>query len=132
MTTPESATIDMEAVRRYHQERTAKQQVQRETERLEWLSRARRAVLEIAPQFPALQRVYLFGSLVQPGRFRSDSDIDVAVESADLQTESAFWRALEHALQRDIDVRPWDEPIISAVLAYGEKVYDRENPSTCQ
>jgi hypothetical protein len=80
MTTPKSATLDMEAVRRYHQERTAKLWARSEAERLEWLARVGRAVGEIAPHFPVLQCVYLFGSLVQPGRFRPDSDIDGAVE----------------------------------------------------
>jgi hypothetical protein len=64
---------------------------------------------------------------MQPGRFRTDSDIDVAVEATDLETESAFWRALQRALDREVDVRPWDEPIISAVHASGEMVYERKD-----
>ena len=87
----------------------------------------RAAITHLAPGFPALERVYLFGSLLQPGRFRPDSDIDLAVECDDLETESLFWRALERALQRDVDLRPLVEPIRSEVERYGELIYERKS-----
>lgn len=125
-------TFELESIRRYHRERDEKRRIQRETNRLQWIVRTRSAILQAAPHHPAIQRVYLFGSLVQSGRFRPDSDIDVAVECTDLAAESKFWRTLERVLQRDVDVRPWEEPIISAVKAYGEKVYEREGHHSLQ
>lgn len=124
----DAATI--EAARQYHREREAKHRAERERDRQEWLAKVRKVVQEMAPAFPALQRVYLFGSVVQPGRFRPDSDIDVAVECSDLEQESDFWRAMEQALRRDVDVRPYVEPIIDAVQWYGERVYEREPPNS--
>jgi predicted nucleotidyltransferase len=121
------STLDLDAIRRYHREREQKRRAQREANRLGWLERTRAAIRQIAPQHPAIQRVYLFGSIVQTGRFRPDSDIDVAVECTDLAVESELWRALEHELDHDVDVRPWEEPIISAVKTYGEQVYERED-----
>jgi predicted nucleotidyltransferase len=64
---------------------------------------------------------------MQPGRFTPDSDIDVAVECQSVETESAFWRVLEQALRRDVDVRPYIGAIVDAVKWYGEKVYERES-----
>ncbi len=64
---------------------------------------------------------------MQPGRFRSNSDIDVAVECQSVETESAFWRVLEQALQRDIDIRPYMGAIVDAIEWHGEKVYERES-----
>ncbi|CAN5723341.1 hypothetical protein BH10CHL1_BH10CHL1_34240 [soil metagenome] len=121
------AQIDMEAVRQYHQVREAKQRAQYEAVRQAWLVQAREAIQRFAPDFPAIERVYLFGSLMQPGRFRPNSDIDVAVECRSVETESAFWRTLELILQRDVDVRPYMGAIIDAVSWHGEKVYERES-----
>jgi predicted nucleotidyltransferase len=126
----DAATI--EAARQYHREREAKRRIEREAYRQEWLAKARAAILEYAPTFPALQRAYLFGSIVQPGRFRPNSDIDVAVECSDLEQESGFWRVMERTLRRDVDVRLYVEPITDAVRWYGELVYDRENPDSDQ
>ena len=126
----DSATIA--AAREYHRKRDAKQRAEREAYRLEWLDKARAAVRQCAPNFPALQRAYLFGSIMQAGRFRPNSDIDVAVECPDLQQESDFWRAMEHAMQRDVDVRPYVEPITDAVRWYGELVYERKSSDSDQ
>ncbi|MCL4864003.1 MAG: nucleotidyltransferase domain-containing protein [Caldilineaceae bacterium] len=118
------ATI--EAARQYHRARDAKRWAEREAYRQEWLEQARAAIRQHAPSFSSLRRAWLFGSIVQPGRFRPDSDIDVAVECPDLEQESAFWRVMEQALRRDVDVRPYVGAIIQAVAWYGEIVYERE------
>jgi predicted nucleotidyltransferase len=118
------------AARQYHREREAKRRAEREAYRSEWLTKARAAIRQHAPAFPDLKRVFLFGSIMQPGRFRPNSDIDVAVECADLEQESDFWRAMQQALRRNVDVRPYVEPITDAVRWYGELVYERECPDT--
>jgi predicted nucleotidyltransferase len=124
------ATI--EAARQYHRERDAKRRAEREAYRQQWLEQARAAVRQIAPGFSSLRRAWLFGSIVQPGRFRPDSDIDVAVECSDLEQESEFWRAMERELRRTVDVRPYVEGIVRAVAWSSELVYERESTVTHQ
>jgi predicted nucleotidyltransferase len=96
--------------------------------RLEVLERARAAIRQRAPDFPAIRAAHLFGSLLQPGRFHAESDVDVAIDCEDLESETPFWRALERALERNVDLRPREGPIAQAVEDYGELVYEREVP----
>jgi predicted nucleotidyltransferase len=50
------------------------------------------------PRFPDVQRVFLFGSVLHPGRLRSTSDVDVAIEGKlDAQEYFTLWRELERA-----------------------------------
>jgi predicted nucleotidyltransferase len=122
----------IEASRQYHRQRDAKRRAEREAYRHEWLERAGAAIRQVAPGISAVQRAYLFGSIMQAGRFRPDSDIDVAVECSDLEQESLFWRALERALRRDVDVRPYVDAIVRAVEWSGELVYERESSAADQ
>ena len=119
--------MDIEVARQYYYEREMRRRARREAERQRWLQRVREAVACIALRYSGVRQVYVFGSLVQPGRFRSDSDIDVAVECDTLETESAFWRALERELERDVDVRPLSGAIAEAVANEGELVYGRQD-----
>lgn len=121
-----------DAAREHYRRRKAQRHAQRERERLAWLARAQEAILRLAPCHPGVQEVYLFGSLLQPGRFRPDSDIDVAVICESLEAESAFWRALEHELQRDVDVRPATGAVAEAIASGGMRVYGRKDPCTAQ
>lgn len=109
--------------REYHARRDQERRAERERLRLEVLERARAAIRKRAPEFPAIRAVYLFGSLVQPGRFHSGSDVDVAVDCDDIEAETPFWRALEKELERDVDLRPREGPIARAVEEDGERVY---------
>lgn len=118
---------DIEAARCYYHEREARRRAQREVERQRWLQRVREAVSHLVLHYPGVRRVYLFGSLAQPGRFRPDSDIDVAVECDSLETENAFWRALEQKLGRDVDVRPLTGVITEAMKGRGEQIYERQD-----
>ena len=119
--------VDIEAARRYYYERETRRRAQREAGRHLWLQRVREAVLRLTPHYTGVQRIYLFGSLVQPGRFRPDSDIDVAVECDTVETESAFWQALEQNLKRNVDVRPLVGVIAELVITNGELVYERQD-----
>ena len=118
----------MESARQYHRARMAQRHEQRERLRLHWLQRVRAAILRLAPHYPGVQRVILFGSLIKAGQFRSDSDIDVAVKCDTLEGESAFWHALELELERDIDVRSLTGTVAEIVAREGEMVYGRKNP----
>jgi predicted nucleotidyltransferase len=116
---------EIETAREYHRAREARRYSQREEARQQWLDRAREAIQQLAPHHPAVQRVYLFGSVTQPGQFHATSDIDVAVVCETVEAESAFWRDLEQALQRDVDVRPLCDAVAEAVAQSGEPVYER-------
>jgi predicted nucleotidyltransferase len=114
---------DIEAARRYHRQREARQRAQREAERQQWLQRTREAITRLAPDHPGVRKAALFGSLVRPGAFRPGSDIDVAIECDTPEAESAFWRALERELGRDVDVRPLTGAIAETVAREGELAY---------
>ncbi len=89
------------------------------------LERATAAILRRAPELPAIRAVYLFGSILRPGLFQPESDVDVAVDCNDLRAETPFWRMLEDDLNRTVDLRPREGPIIRAVEDYGKRIYER-------
>lgn len=106
----------MEAARRYYRQREAQRRAEREAERQAWLQRVREVVPRLAAQHPGVRRVVLFGSLARPACFRRGSDIDLAVMCDSPEVESAFWRELERALGRPVDLRPLNDVI--AEVAY--------------
>lgn len=119
------STEGLRAARAYHRRREAARRDAREAHRQERLAAVRRAIRDLAPGEPALSAVYLFGSILQPGRFRERSDVDVAVDCDDPAAESRFWRALEDALDGPVDVRPRTGAVAAAVEHGGECVYVR-------
>ena len=116
----------LQPFREYHARRDRELRQEREALRLGVLERVRDAVRRSAPRFPAIQAVYLFGSLLQPGQFRPDSDVDVAIDCDDVEVETPFWRTLEDALERDVDLRPRIGAIARAVEEGGELCYERQ------
>jgi predicted nucleotidyltransferase len=114
--------------REYHARRDRELRQERERLRLEVLEKAREAVRREASRFPAIRTVHLFGSLLRPGRFRSDSDVDLAIDCDDVEVETPFWRTLEDALRRDVDLRPRIGAIAQAVEQGGEILYERDVP----
>jgi len=114
---------DLETARQYYRRREARQRAQREIQRQRWLQRTREAVSRLVLDYPGVRQVFLFGSLVKPGQYRPGSDIDVAVECDTMEVESAFWRALEQELGRDVDVRPLTGAIAEVVAYEGERIY---------
>ena len=76
---------------------------QREQRRIELLRGVKEALGRLADAI-AFRNAYIFGSLVKPGRFFEDSDIDIAVEGLkdeDLFPAIAF---LSRELGREVDV----------------------------
>ena len=116
--------------REYHRRREAAEQALRESERQELLTQVREAVWRFAPLHPAIRRVYVFGSLLKAGRFRPRSDVDLAVDCDQVESETPFWRDMERALRRNVDLRPRLGAVAEAVAAHGELCYARENDRT--
>lgn len=89
-------TFDVQASREHLAARLAQQYEQAEARRLAALDAARHAIRRAGPRFTRVRRAYLFGSLLLPGQFRPDSDIDVGIEGK-LEAEDFFglWRAIE-------------------------------------
>jgi predicted nucleotidyltransferase len=114
--------------REYHARREQARWEEREALRHQVCEQARAAIRELAPRFPAVRAVYLFGSVLQSGRFLPTSDVDVAVDCDDLKAETPFWRALEESLRRNVDLRPREGAVARAVESYGERCYAREIP----
>lgn len=111
--------------RDYHARRAGERLAKREAWRNQRLTAAREAIARLAPEHPGIEAVYLFGSILSAGRFTRRSDIDVAIDCQDLATESGFWRALEDALESDVDLRQRRGSIAAAVESSGETVYER-------
>ncbi len=129
--TPEAAlAIETTALaaREYHARRQKERRAEREALRRERLTALRRAIRRRAPRYPEIGAVYLFGSVLQPGRFTRRSDLDVAVEGADVATESRFWRALEGDCGGAVDLRSLHGAVARAVADHGERVYVRDLP----
>ncbi len=123
--------MDYSAAKAYHAQRAAKRLQARERLRLGKLAAIRTAIKQIVPAYPMIQAVYLFGSVMQNGRFTTKSDIDIAIQcnpqNACLPIETELWRKLEEAVQWEVDLRPYTPPLTQAVANYGECVYARKN-----
>ena len=94
------------------------------------LQAMRAAIHAVLPSFPAVRRVYLFGSVLRSGAMRAVSDVDVAVEG-ELSAEEYFalWRELERAAPGwAIDLVEIERtPRLAArIRETGELIYERD------
>jgi predicted nucleotidyltransferase len=122
---PRFTAEEIRTSRAWLDQRHAVRRAAREKLRHQRLAAARRAIAELMAEEPALRAVWLFGSILQPGRFHSRSDVDVAVDCDDPHAESRFWRALEERLGSPCDVRPRKGPVARAVEQEGERIRPR-------
>jgi predicted nucleotidyltransferase len=119
-------TIDIQAARPAFRARQEKNFKQREAAREEALRAVRAVAPEIVAGYPAVKTAYLFGSILRSGAFRSDSDIDIAIEGGSAEDYFALWHALEDALPNwFIDLRdlPPNTRFTQRVRDTGEKIY---------
>jgi len=73
----------------------------------------------------SVNRLILFGSIVCPGRFSHDSDIDVAVEWREKGDYFGLWRQLEEELGQAVDFRELGADLFSRrVREHGLVVYE--------
>lgn len=121
-------TVDIAAARRNLQARAARESAAREDRRAAAGRAVTDAVAHVAGRFPAVKRIFLFGSVTRPNAFRADSDVDVGVEGANAADYFAIWRAIEEAAPGwTIDVRDMDESpeFARRVRATGKLIYER-------
>lgn len=98
---------------------------------------AKRAVCDairmVMPHYPSVQQVYLFGSVIKPGAFRRDSDVDIGVVGANMALCLDIWRDLEQAAPEwMLDVRSLDAQnrLTKRIRQKGELIYERSIPAS--
>jgi len=118
---------DLARSRQLFKARLERQFQQSEARRQDTLAQVLVAVPSIMAQYPTVRAAYLFGSLLRPGSFRANSDIDIAVVGLEPPCYSSLWHELEVALPDwFIDLRelPADSPFTTLVKLTGRKIYD--------
>ena len=123
-------TIDLEECRKNFRQRLALAQDQREALRQQARHAAIEAIRAVAPAYPGITQIYLFGSVTQPGRFSDRSDVDIAVAGTDGAAYFALWNDLERACPDWlIDLREINQPghFTDTVRHLGELIYDSSN-----
>ena len=123
----------IEVYRRTFQERLKRQQEAREEIRQRVLQAVSKKLPAVAARYPSVQRVYLFGSTIQPHAFHEKSDVDIAVEGTTAEAYFAFWRELEQALPDwVIDLREitTSSSLAERVYRTGLLIYERAGPSS--
>ncbi len=121
---------DIEVYRQANQARFQQAWDSREAHRQQALETVERIAPPIMAHYCGVTVAYLFGSILQPGSFRPDSDIDIAIEGGTAEDYFALWHELEDALPEwFIDLRdlPADEFFTQKVLLLGKKIYDCSN-----
>ncbi len=81
---------------------------QNEQERQALLARVLHLLDELGPGY-GIHRAYVFGSLTRPGRFRPDSDVDIAVEQIDPTRFFEAMSELWNSLGREVDLVELDK-----------------------
>lgn len=85
-----------------------KRKIEQEAKRLETLSRLENLLSDLSSKY-GFSKAYIFGSVVKNGKFRYESDIDVAV--FDLKNEDFFqlMADLSNSLEHDVDLYQMEE-----------------------
>lgn len=81
----------------------ARERARLERERLATLSQLCQLLDEHGAGF-GISEAYIFGSLTHPGRYRDDSDVDVAVPRMEAESFFAAMSVLSTALGREVDL----------------------------
>ncbi|MDZ7360782.1 MAG: nucleotidyltransferase domain-containing protein [candidate division KSB1 bacterium] len=80
-----------------------KKRRENEKSRQQTLRQLLRALPQLATRY-GFERAYVFGSLAKKGRFRNNSDVDIAVEGLTDEKYFKFMAALYDLLGREVDV----------------------------
>ena len=89
-------------------EALARRKARNEAERQQLLAKTLRLLGELGPDYK-IERAYVFGSIIKPGHFHANSDVDIAVEQIDplrfFEAMSEFFNRLE----REVDLIELDK-----------------------
>ena len=77
--------------------------LQNEQERQILLKKTLNWLDKFGPEY-GIQKAYIFGSLTQPQRFNTQSDIDIAVEQINLDDFFSVISLISEATEREVDV----------------------------
>lgn len=86
----------------------AQRKARNEAKRQQILAKTLRLLDDMGPRYN-IQRAYLFGSVVKPGHFQANSDVDIAVEQIN---PSRFFEAMGeffYRLEREVDLVELDK-----------------------
>jgi hypothetical protein len=86
----------------------ARRQARDEAERQHVVTQVLQLLDDLGPRYN-IQRAYLFGSVVKPGRFKADSDVDIAVEQIDPRQFIEALSEFSMSLNRDVDLIELDK-----------------------
>lgn len=84
-------------------ENRRKKAAENETLRLTVLDQVRDALIDLGRRY-RWDTVYVFGSVIKPGKFHPHSDVDIAVKGLDKFQLYSFIADISFFLQRDVDV----------------------------
>jgi len=124
-------SLSADEIARYRQsfqQRAERRLATKEKQREKARQAACDAIETVMPDYPSVQQVYLFGSVITPGVFKDSSDIDVGIEGADMALCFDIWRDLERVVSNwQFDVRPLEseDPFSERIRQKGELVYER-------
>jgi len=80
-----------------------KKRQENEKSRQQTLKQLLRSLPQLATRY-GFERAYVFGSLTKKGRFRKNSDVDVAVEGLSDEKYFTFMAELSDLMGREVDV----------------------------
>lgn len=83
---------------------------------------------EILSNFAEVKKVYIFGSIVKEGKFRENSDIDIALKGKVKEDYFLIWSELEEELNEGVDLRILNSGVTSQIIKKeGKSIYERGN-----
>ncbi len=74
-----------------------------EAERQQILNKTKQWLDNNAPKY-GINQAYIFGSLISPGKFHQDSDVDLAVEQINAEDYFSVISLLSTYLEREVDI----------------------------
>ena len=101
---------------------------EREALRLKVLGRLDQALSALVEKYQWTE-CYLFGSVVSPGRFGPESDVDIAVCGLAKQDFYRFVGDISSVLERDVDVVVLEESRIAETIRRRGKPWSQRKPS---
>ncbi len=116
--------------KKYWDEREARENIAGEKFRKKALREAKYLKDILVKEFP-VEKVVLFGSVLEAGRFRDDSDIDIAVAGL---PKKLYFRALARLMMEssfEVDLKPVEDvsELLRQRIQKGKVIYEkRENP----